>query len=75
MKRRSEKRTLLGQVAGPHTTGFLLRDVVDIMIRVNAQAYLIKAGRIRREDEFKDCPDSAVLATSPDSALEAPIAE
>jgi 5-methyltetrahydropteroyltriglutamate--homocysteine methyltransferase len=38
---------------GPHTTDFPLRDIVDIMPRVNAQAYLIEAGNVRHEHEFK----------------------
>ena len=42
-----------GSWHGPHTTDIALRDVVDIMLRVNAQAYLIEAGNVRHEHEFK----------------------
>ena len=30
-----------------------LRDIVDVMLRVNAQAYLIEAGNVRHEHEYK----------------------
>ena len=42
-----------GSWHGPHTTDFPLRDIVDIMLRVNAQAYLIEAGNVRHEHEYK----------------------
>jgi len=42
-----------GSWHGPHTTDIPLRDVVDIMLRVNAQAYLIEAGNVRHEHEYK----------------------
>ena len=42
-----------GSWHGPHTTDFPLRDIVDVMLRVNAQAYLIEAGNVRHEHEFK----------------------
>ena len=32
---------------------FPLRDIVEVMFRVNAQAYLIEAGNVRHEHEFK----------------------
>jgi len=42
-----------GSWHGPHTTDLPLRDIVDIMLRVNAQAYLIEAGNVRHEHEYK----------------------
>ncbi len=42
-----------GSWHGPHTTDFPLRDIVDIMLRVNAQAYLVEAGNVRHEHEYK----------------------
>jgi 5-methyltetrahydropteroyltriglutamate--homocysteine methyltransferase len=42
-----------GSWHGPHTTDFPLRDIVDVMLRVNAQAYLMEAGNVRHEHEFK----------------------
>ena len=42
-----------GSWHGPHTTDFPLRDIVDIMLRVNAQAYLLEAGNVRHEHEYK----------------------
>ncbi len=40
-----------GMVRIPLT--FRLRDIVDIMLRVNAQAYLLEAGNVRHEHEYK----------------------
>ncbi|MGZ8435758.1 MAG: cobalamin-independent methionine synthase II family protein [Candidatus Binatia bacterium] len=42
-----------GSWHGPHTTDFPLRDIVDIMLKVNAQAYLVEAGNVRHEHEYK----------------------
>jgi 5-methyltetrahydropteroyltriglutamate--homocysteine methyltransferase len=42
-----------GSWHGPHTTDIPLRDVVDIMFRVKAQAYLVEAGNVRHEHEHK----------------------
>jgi 5-methyltetrahydropteroyltriglutamate--homocysteine methyltransferase len=42
-----------GSWHGPHTTDIPLRDVVDVMLRVNAQAYLVEAGNARHEHEHK----------------------
>ena len=42
-----------GSWHGPHTTDLGLRDVVDIMLRVKAQAYLTEAGNARHEHEYK----------------------
>jgi 5-methyltetrahydropteroyltriglutamate--homocysteine methyltransferase len=42
-----------GSWHGPHTTDIPLRDVVDVMLRVKAQAYLVEAGNARHEHEYK----------------------
>lgn len=42
-----------GSWHGPHTTDLPLRDIVDIMLRVNAQAYLTEAGNARHEHEHE----------------------
>ena len=42
-----------GSWHGPHTTDVPLKDVVDLLIKVNAQAYSIEAGNVRHEHEWK----------------------
>ncbi len=42
-----------GSWHGPHTTDIPLRDVVDVMLRVNAGAYSVEAGNGRHEHEHK----------------------
>jgi 5-methyltetrahydropteroyltriglutamate--homocysteine methyltransferase len=42
-----------GSWHGPHTTDIPLRDIVDIMLRVKAQAYLVEVGNVRHEHEYK----------------------
>jgi len=42
-----------GSWHGPHTTDIPLRDIVDVMLRVNAQAYSVEAGNPRHEHEYK----------------------
>jgi 5-methyltetrahydropteroyltriglutamate--homocysteine methyltransferase len=42
-----------GSWHGPHTTDMPLRDIVDVMLRVKAQAYLVEAGNVRHEYEYK----------------------
>ncbi len=42
-----------GSWHGPHTTDIALRDIVDVMLRVNAQAYSVEAGNVRHEHEYK----------------------
>jgi 5-methyltetrahydropteroyltriglutamate--homocysteine methyltransferase len=42
-----------GSWHGPHTTDIPLRDIADVMLRVKAQAYLIEAGNVRHEHEYK----------------------
>ncbi|MBI4524447.1 MAG: cobalamin-independent methionine synthase II family protein [Deltaproteobacteria bacterium] len=42
-----------GSWHGPHTTDIPLRDIVDVMLKVKAQAYSIEAGNVRHEHEYK----------------------
>ena len=42
-----------GSWHGPHTTDLPLRDIVDVMLNVKAQAYSIEAGNVRHEHEYK----------------------
>jgi 5-methyltetrahydropteroyltriglutamate--homocysteine methyltransferase len=42
-----------GSWHGPHTTDIPMRDIVDVMLRVNAQAYSFEAGNVRHEHEWK----------------------
>jgi 5-methyltetrahydropteroyltriglutamate--homocysteine methyltransferase len=42
-----------GSWHGPHTTDIPLRDIVDVMLKVNAQAFSIEAGNVRHETEYK----------------------
>jgi len=55
-----------GSWHGPHTTDLPLRDVVDIMLKIDAQAYLFEAGNVRHEHEYKiwrgvKLPDGKIL--------------
>ena len=55
-----------GSWHGPHTTDIPMRDVVDIMLKINAQAYLFEAGNVRHEHEWKvwreiKLPDGKIL--------------
>jgi 5-methyltetrahydropteroyltriglutamate--homocysteine methyltransferase len=42
-----------GSWHGPHTTDIALRDIVDVMLAVNAGAYSFEAGNVRHEHEWK----------------------
>jgi 5-methyltetrahydropteroyltriglutamate--homocysteine methyltransferase len=42
-----------GSWHGPHTTDIPLRDVVDLMLNVKAGAYVIEAGNVRHEQEWR----------------------
>jgi 5-methyltetrahydropteroyltriglutamate--homocysteine methyltransferase len=42
-----------GSWHGPHTTDLPLRDIVEVMLRVKAQAYSVEAGNVRHEHEYK----------------------
>ena len=55
-----------GSWHGPHTTDIPLRDIVDLMLAVNAGAYLFEAGNVRHEHEWRiweetKLPDGKVL--------------
>jgi 5-methyltetrahydropteroyltriglutamate--homocysteine methyltransferase len=55
-----------GSWHGPHATDIPLRDVVDVMLRVKAQAYSVEAGNVRHEHEYKvwrdvKLPDGKIL--------------
>jgi 5-methyltetrahydropteroyltriglutamate--homocysteine methyltransferase len=55
-----------GSWHGPHVTDLPLRDVVDVMLHVKAQAYSVEAGNVRHEHEHKvwrdvKLPDGKVL--------------
>ena len=57
---------LLGQLARPAHHRLPLRDIVDVMLRVNAQAYSVEAGNVRHEHEWKvwrdvKLPDGKIL--------------
>jgi 5-methyltetrahydropteroyltriglutamate--homocysteine methyltransferase len=42
-----------GSWHGPHTTDIPMRDIVGVMLKVNAQAYSFEAGNVRHEHEWK----------------------
>src|ERR1700730_14913850 len=42
-----------GSWNGPHTTDVPLRDIVDLVLRVNAQAYSVEAANPRHEHEWQ----------------------
>ena len=42
-----------GSWHGPHVTDIPLRDIVDVMLAVNCQAYSFEAGNVRHEHEWK----------------------
>jgi 5-methyltetrahydropteroyltriglutamate--homocysteine methyltransferase len=42
-----------GSWHGPHTTDIPMRDIIDVMLRVNAGAYSFEAGNVRHEHEWK----------------------
>src|SRR5215471_19134135 len=55
-----------GSWNGPHTTDVPLRDVVDILLRVHAQAYSVEAANPRHEHEWEvwrdvKLPDGKIL--------------
>jgi 5-methyltetrahydropteroyltriglutamate--homocysteine methyltransferase len=41
-----------GSWHGPHSTDIPLRDIVDLVLRVRAQAYVIEAANVRHEHEY-----------------------
>src|ERR1700736_1800522 len=42
-----------GSWHGPHTTDIAMRDIVDVMLAINVQAYSFEAGNVRHEHEWK----------------------
>jgi 5-methyltetrahydropteroyltriglutamate--homocysteine methyltransferase len=42
-----------GSWHGPHTTDIAMRDIAEVMLRVNAGAYSFEAGNVRHEHEWK----------------------
>ena len=42
-----------GSWHGPHMPDLPLREIVDVMLRVKAQAYSVEAGNVRHEHEYK----------------------
>jgi 5-methyltetrahydropteroyltriglutamate--homocysteine methyltransferase len=42
-----------GSWHGPHTTDIPMRDIVEVMLAVNAQAYSFEAGNVRHEHEWR----------------------
>jgi 5-methyltetrahydropteroyltriglutamate--homocysteine methyltransferase len=55
-----------GSWHGPHTTDIPMRDIVDLMLAVNAGAYSFEAGNVRHEHEWKvwqdvKLPDDKVM--------------
>jgi len=55
-----------GSWHGPHTTDIPMRDIVEVMLRVNAGAYSFEAGNVRHEHEWKiwqdvKLPDDKIL--------------
>ncbi len=42
-----------GSWHGPHTTDIPLRDIVDLLLSVNAGAYSVEAGNVRHEHEWR----------------------
>ena len=41
-----------GSWHGPHTTDIPMKDIVDVMLAINAQAYSFEAGNVRHEHEY-----------------------
>ena len=55
-----------GSWHGPHITDIAMRDIVDVMLAVNAHAYSFEAGNVRHEHEWKvwqdvELPDDKVI--------------
>ncbi|GAB2676627.1 cobalamin-independent methionine synthase II family protein [Saccharopolyspora gloriosae] len=49
-----------GSWHGPHTTDLPMRDLVDVLLSINAQAYAFEAGNVRHEHEWKVWRDVAL---------------
>jgi 5-methyltetrahydropteroyltriglutamate--homocysteine methyltransferase len=55
-----------GSWAGPHTSDVPLKEIVDLVLRINAQAYSVEAANPRHEYEWKvwrdvDLPEGKIL--------------
>jgi 5-methyltetrahydropteroyltriglutamate--homocysteine methyltransferase len=55
-----------GSWHGPHTTDIPMRDIVDVMLAINAGAYSFEAGNVRHEHEYRvwrdvKLPDSKII--------------
>jgi 5-methyltetrahydropteroyltriglutamate--homocysteine methyltransferase len=51
-----------GSWHGPHASDIPLKDVVDLLVKVNAQAYSIEAGNVRHEHEWKVWRDTKLAS-------------
>ena len=51
-----------GSWHGPHVTDIPMRDIVDVMLAVNCQAYSFEAGNVRHEHEWKVWQDVKLTA-------------
>ncbi len=47
-----------GSWHGPHTTDIPMKDIVDLMLAINCQAYSFEAGNVRHEHEWKVWKDT-----------------
>ena len=56
-----------GSWHGPHTYDIPMKDIVDVMLKVNAQCYLFEAANARHEHEYEvwetvKLPDGKIIA-------------
>jgi 5-methyltetrahydropteroyltriglutamate--homocysteine methyltransferase len=51
-----------GSWHGPHTTDIALKDIVDLVLLVNADAYSVEAGNVRHEHEWRVWQDTKLPA-------------
>src|SRR5580658_9604010 len=49
-----------GSWHGPHVTDVPMRDIVDVMLAIDVQAYSFEAGNVRHEHEWKIWQDAAL---------------
>ena len=49
-----------GSWHGPHVTDIAMRDIVDVMLAIDVQAYSFEAGNVRHEHEWKIWQDVAL---------------
>ena len=55
-----------GSWHGPHTTDIPMRNIVEVMLKINAQAYSFEAGNVRHEHEWQvwrdvELPDGKLI--------------